>query len=231
MRDGSTSCEGLTGSLPSELLIWLSPTFPVGGFAYSQGLEAAVAKGWVSDRETLTSWLGCVVTHGGWRNELILLSLIVRARNEVELAELKALSAALQPSAERAKEACDQGQSFRSAYLAAWAPQQHSPEAREAGLTLTAAVGLAARDYNMSTAAVLEAYTLAFIGNQISAAIRLNTVGQFDGQRITADLLPELRSLCEQCAIASVDDLGSAAFGADLASLLHETQTTRLFRS
>ncbi len=231
MDDLSTNTGAPLAGMPGELLIWLSPAFPVGGFAYSQGLETAIAKDWVSDKDTLTSWLRCVMVHGALRNDLILLALITRARTEVELAELKELSAALQPSAERAKEACDQGQSFWAAYQAAWSPQR-GPEAVDPGsITLTAAVGLAARDYDMETMAVLEAFALAFVGNQISAAIRLGAVGQFDGQRITADLLPDIRALCSGCASATLDDLGTATFGADLASLFHETQTTRLFRS
>ena len=183
----------------------------------------------------------CVIVHGALRNDLILLALITRARSEHELADLQDLSAALQPSAERAKEACDQGQSFWAAYQAAWAPDNNSQVVDRGAMslgamtlepmTLTASVGLAARDYEMETTAVLEAFALAFVGNQISAAIRLGAVGQFDGQRITADRLPDLRDLCSNCASATLDDLGTATFGADLASLFHETQTTRLFRS
>ncbi|MEM6495613.1 MAG: urease accessory UreF family protein [Pseudomonadota bacterium] len=231
MDDLSTNTGAALAGMPGELLIWLSPAFPVGSFAYSQGLETAIAKDWVSDKDTLTSWLRCVMVHGALRNDLILLALITRARTEVELAELKELSAALQPSAERAKEACDQGQSFWAAYQAAWSPQKDPKAVDPGSITLTAAVGLAARDYDMETMAVLESFALAFVGNQISAAIRLGAVGQFDGQRITADLLPDIRALTKACALATLDDLGTATFGSDLASLFHETQTTRLFRS
>ncbi|MEM8974093.1 MAG: urease accessory UreF family protein, partial [Pseudomonadota bacterium] len=198
MDDLSTNIGRTLSGMPGELMIWLSPAFPVGGFAYSQGLETAVANAWVSDKDTLTDWLRCVIMHGALRNDLILLALILRARSEPELAELQDLSAALQPSAERAKEASDQGRSFWAAYQAAWAPGNNS-QAVDRGamtlgamtlepMTLTAAVGIAARDYEMETTAVLEAFALAFVGNQISAAIRLGAVGQFDGQRITADL-------------------------------------------
>ncbi len=232
MQDRMRQSETTVQRLPTELLIWLSPAFPVGGFAYSQALETAVARDWVSDRATLTTWLDCVISHGSLRNELILLSLIMRANSETELAELIELSTALQPSAERAKEACDQGQSFWAAYQAAWSLGSClGARGLEADLTLTSAIGLAAREYEFEVDGVLEAVALAFIGNQVSAAIRLGAIGQFDGQRVTADLLPAIRSLCEACRNSGLDELGTATFGADLASLLHETQTTRLFRS
>lgn len=231
MRDDPIDIEDRRQTLPTELLVWLSPMFPIGGFAYSQGLEAAVDQGWVTDKGTLTTWLRCVSLHGALRNELIVLSLVIRARSDVELTELTELSGALQPSAERAKEAFDQGRSFQDAYRAAWTRDADQQPVDGEAPTLTVAVGLAARDYRMQAVAVLEAFAIAFVSNQVSAAIRLGAAGQFDGQRIIAELLPGLRLLCEQCAVATIDDLGTATFGADLASLLHETQTTRLFRS
>ena len=231
MPDGPIDHKQSLSRLPGELLVWLSPAFPVGGFAYSQGLETAVANNQVSDKATLSNWLEGVVSHGGLRNELILISLIIRAKNDVELAELMDLAVALQPSSERAKEACDQGQSFWAAYQAAWAAQDGANAREYKEIALAAAVGLAARDYEFDVESVLEAYALAFAGNQVSAAIRLGAVGQFDGQRVIAGLLPTIRAQSAQFAAATLEDLGSSTFGADLASLLHETQTTRLFRS
>jgi urease accessory protein len=67
--------------IPAELLIWLSPAFPVGGFAYSQGLETAAARGWVTDAETLGGWLAGLAKHGALRNDLIILSF--RSRSPV----------------------------------------------------------------------------------------------------------------------------------------------------
>lgn len=231
MQDGPSDGKQSLSRLPGELLVWLSPAFPVGGFAYSQGLETAVANDQVSDSDTLAVWLSGVVSHGGLRNELILISLTIRAESDVELADLMELSIALQPSSERAKEACDQGQSFWMAYQAAWSVQKGANAREYKEIALTSAVGLAARDYDFHVESVLEAYALAFVGNQVSAAIRLGAVGQFDGQRVIAGLLPTIRAQSARFAMATLEDLGSSTFGADLASLRHETQTTRLFRS
>ncbi len=218
---------------PAELMIWLSPAFPVGGFAYSQGLETAVARGWVSDAESLTNWLAALARHRALRNDLIILSLVRRAPDAARIGSLAELAAALQPSKERAEEALLQGQAFLEAYRAAWAESERRsfepPD--EAPVTLRVAVGLAARAHGLDPVATLMAYATAFSTNLVSAAIRLGIVGQFDGQRVLARLLPDLREQCRFAVTAGEDDLGSAAFAADLASILHKTLTVRLFRS
>jgi urease accessory protein len=61
--------------------------------------------------------------------------------------------------------------------------------------------------------------------------VRLGIVGQTDGQRVTAALIPEIQSVAAFAHCATLDDLGGAAFRSDLAALRHETQYTRLFRS
>lgn len=220
--------------LPAELLVWLSPFFPVGGFAYSQGLETAVAKRWVSNAASLASWMAALVGHGALANDLVIISLVMRTGDDEEVGELVELAAALQPSAERAAEALDQGRSFRAAYEAGWAAGAIDPgcwPADGVALTLPVAVALGARAYGFSAQPVLDAYAVAQVNNLVSAAIRLGVIGQFDGQRVIADLLPELRTAVARAVDTTVDDLGTASFGADLATMLHETQQPRLFRS
>ena len=199
---------------PAELLIWLSPAFPVGAFAYSQGLETAVARRWVSDLASLQDWLSALARHGALRNDLILLSLIRRAPNETAIGELAELAAALQPSKERAEESLTQGQAFMDAYNAAWAHQTSDQSAvlPDGPITLPVAIGLAARLRALPLTATLLAYGTAYYTNLISAAIRLGVIGQFDGQRVLANLLPELREVCLFAETATTDDLGSATF-------------------
>jgi urease accessory protein len=218
---------------PAELMIWLSPAFPVGGFAYSQGLETAVARGWVFDAQSLTNWLAALACHGALRNDLIILSLVRRALDAARIDALAELAAALQPSKERAEEALLQGEAFLEAYRAAWAEsgRRSFEPPGQAPVTLPVAVGLAARAHGFDPFAALIAYATAFNTNLVSAAIRLGLVGQFDGQWVLARLLPDLREQCRFAVTAGEDDLGSATFAADLASILHETLAVRLFRS
>jgi urease accessory protein len=108
------------------LQIWLSPSFPVGAYAYSHGLEKAVELGWIKDQETLEAWLHDLSSHGSLHNDLILLAeahrLAARADRD-GLRQLADLSSALQPSAERHLEATQQGHSFLLQIDASWPMQ------------------------------------------------------------------------------------------------------------
>ncbi len=232
MRDAGIDTRSTdTSAFPGELMIWLSASFPVGGFAYSQGLETAVEKGWVTDRSTLANWLHGLLEHGSLRNDLVFISLIQQADGCAQIDALIDLATALQPTSERNGEAITQGRSFVQAYEAAWRAGSPSFTELTGPMTLPAALAIAARQHAIPVRACLEAYAIAFLNNLVSAAIRLGVVGQFDGQRIMADLLVPARAVCSGSLNATEDDLGSATWGADLASMLHETQTTRLFRS
>ena len=221
-------------AFPVELLVWFSPGFPVGGFAYSQGLETAVAKGWVSDRDNLANWFSALLSHGALRNDLILINLVMSAADENAITQLAKLAAALQPSAERAAEALDQGENFRKAYAAGWAQvagAEHETTAFSGPITLPVAVALAAQAHRIAPLAVLETFAVSQVNNLVSAAIRLGVIGQFGAQQLIAEMMPELRATAGHAVTATVDDLGTASFGADLATMLHETQQPRLFRS
>ena len=236
MPDGAENPYGVHPSPHALLQIWFSPAFPVGAFAYSHGLEKAVEFGFVRDRATLQDWLADLVAHGGLRNDLILLAAawtaITRA-DDAGLAEAAALSVAFQPSAERYLETTQQGGSFLLQIRSAWPCAAVTKLAAVAPgpVGYPVAAGVAAAGHGVPLAALLSAYGLGFIGNLTAAAIRLSVVGQSDGQRIIASLLPAIELAAQYAATATTDDLGGAAFRSDIASLAHETQYTRLFRS
>lgn len=223
---------------PIELMFWLSPAFPVGSFAYSQGLEQAVAAGLVTDAATLHCWLTDITRHGALRNDLILVSLALRETDPERRSALADLASALQPSRERYQETLLQGEAFAATIAAAWTNATTATDAAvDAGastrrpIALPIAVGFAARAHGLALRATLEAYATQALGALVSAAIRLGIVGQFDGQRALATRVADIRAVCHEAETASEDDLGSCTFSADLCSLEHETLTTRLFRS
>lgn len=72
---------------------------------------------------------------------------------------------------------------------------------------------------------------LAQVAAAVSAVVRLGPIGQTDGQKILAALVPRIRALAREAAGSSLDDLGSSAFRADIGAMRHETQYSRLFRS
>ena len=105
------------------LFAWLSPSYPVGSYAYSHTLEWAVEAGDVTDEATLVAWLVDLLTLGFGRNDAILLShahRAVRARDRAALEEVNELALALSPSSELYLETSQQGRSFLDATLAAW---------------------------------------------------------------------------------------------------------------
>ena len=84
---------------------------------------------------------------------------------------------------------------------------------------------------SLAFAPSLAGYLHALAANLISAGVRLIPLGQTDGQRVLAALEPVVAATAQRALATPLDEVGSAAFRADLASLRHETQYTRLFRS
>ncbi|MGV6847728.1 MAG: urease accessory protein UreF, partial [Marinibacterium sp.] len=99
---------------------WLSPAYPVGGFAYSHGLEGLVAEGAVADAAGFRGWLEGVLRHGAGRSDAILLVAAYRAAAPPALADIDALARALAPSRERLMETDLQGAAFAEITDAVW---------------------------------------------------------------------------------------------------------------
>ncbi|WP_460448331.1 urease accessory protein UreF [Alsobacter sp. SYSU BS001988] len=223
-----------SGLLP--LLVWLSPAFPVGAFAYSHGLEWAVETGQVSDAASAQAWIADLLDAGSGRNDAVLLAAAHRAASAGDMGALGAvaeLALALQPSRERRLEAAAQGNAFMIAVRSAWpcAAVDSFAAAWNDDVAYPVALGVAAAGHGAPLGAVLEAALLAFVGNVVSAVVRLGPIGQTDGQKIIAAMLPHVRAAAAFAAASSLDDVGGAAYRSDIASLRHETQYSRLFRS
>ena len=218
------------------LLLWLSPAFPVGSFAYSHGLEWAVEAGDVADAASLGAWLGDLLHFGAPRADAILFACAFRAAHSsdwIALQEINALAVALAGSSERRLETSAQGAAFVSAMRAAWTcpALEYLPAAGGDPLAYPIAVGVAAAGHGLDLGLSLQAFVLSLFANFVSAAVRLGAIGQTDGQKTLAGILPEVRRLAEEAASAGLDDLGGCAFRSDIAAIRHETQYSRLFRS
>jgi urease accessory protein len=221
-------------STPLALYAWLSPAFPVGAFAYSHGLEWAVEAGDVADAASLASWLADIVAHGALRSDMILLAAAWRAATAGDAAaaiEVNDLALALTPSAERHLETAAQGTAFAAAIRAAWPCRALDLLAKTDAIAYPVAVGVAAAGHAIGLRPTLEAFALAFCSNLVSAGVRLGCVGQSDAQRVIAGCCPSLPALAAFAEASTLEDLGSCAMRVDIASMRHETQYSRLFRS
>jgi urease accessory protein len=219
----------------SRLLTWLSPAYPVGGYSYSHGLEWLVEAGEVRDVETLVRWIEDLLAHGAGRSDIIFLAESWRAVASGDRQALEGaaeLAAAFAPSAERRLETLAQGTAFLAATCAAWPkPELEALAAEAAQVAYPVAVGASAAAHGLPLAETAQAYAQAWVANLVSAAVRLIPLGQSDGLRTLAYLEPTIPRVAEAALASRLDDVGGATLAADIASMRHETQYTRLFRS
>ena len=218
------------------LQTWLSPAFPVGGFAYSHGLESAVDAGEIADAKTLEDWVHDLVDHGSLNNDMALIACgwsAVQAKDLVALAGVNDLALALAPSRERHLETMAQGNAFLTAVGAAFPCADIEAFARvSAGHSAyPVALAVAASGHDVPLRLTCESWGLAFVSALVSAAVRLGPIGQTEGLRLVAKMLPRIVARAALAERSTLNDLGGAAIRSDIASMRHETQYSRLFRS
>ena len=212
-----------------RLLTWLSPSFPVGAFSYSHGLESAVHDRAVSTRAELAEWLADLIARGSFRNDAILLAEAWHAAAAGDLARLRQvaeLAEAMALSAERHLETMDQGRSFIAAARAWIAPPQW-----DFAMPYPVAVGAVAGTMKVSRDSICLAFLHGAAANLVAAAIRLIPLGQSEGTTVMASLESLLIATATMAADSSLADLGSATFMTDMAAMRHESMGVRLFRS
>lgn len=197
---------------------WLSPAYPVGSFAWSHGLENAVAVGQVWDADSLQDWLSVALANGSGRSDAILLCAAYRGEDVAELA------AALAPSRERLMETLQQGAAFAAITRAVW-----RLDLSDAAYPV--AVGRAAGLIGLPVVATAQLYLFSFASALTQAAQRLMPLGQTKGQQVLAALAPLCQTLGQEAAVLTVDDIGSSAIAIDIAAMRHEVQEPRMFRS
>lgn len=216
-----------------RLMLWCSPAFPVGAFSHSHGLEWAIEAGEITDAATLAAWVDDLLAHGAGWSDAVLLAHAHRAAASSDseaIGEIAALGAAFSASAERQTEQLAQGAAFARAIEAAW-PAVAALLPRTDRLPYAVAVGAAAGGGGVALGAALVGYLQAFAGMLVSAAVRIVPLGQSDGLRVLAGAEARVHAVAASAAAAPLEAIGGAGFRADIASMAHETQYTRLFRT
>jgi urease accessory protein len=219
-----------------RLMAWLSPAYPIGAFSYSSGIEWAVEAGDVTDAATLERWLVVMIADGSGFCDAVFFVHAHRAvaqRNDEALHAVAELAAAFAPSRERHLETTAQGRAFLDATRAAWPTPalDRLLAVWDGAVALPVAVAATSAGHDIALAPALQAYLHALTANLVSAGVRLIPLGQTDGQRVLAALEPVVAATAARALATALADVGGAAFRADLASMRHETQYTRLFRS
>lgn len=202
----------------------MSPAFPVGAFAYSHGLETAIHSGTITSAEDLENWLSDVLLHGSGRNDCILLRAAYACDSPIALEGVNQTARAVSSSSERLMETQLQGSAFNQTFTAIWGGD-------EAALCYPVAVGHAAASLHIDVDLAAALYLHSFVSNLVSAAVRAVPLGQTEGQRVVAALIPLSTQIAKDTQDATLDDLSSIAFMSDIAAMKHETLQPRIFRS
>ena len=210
-----------TDSKLITVMQWLSPAFPIGGFAYSHGLEWAINKGYVSNREELQKWVSDLLEYGSLKNDAILIKLVLKGSDPKEINEI---AIALCQANERLSETQLQGGAFCKIMREVWSLEIDD-------LALPIALALAAKNENIDQNLVVPAYLHSFCSNLISVAMRLIPIGQTDGQKTLRELSPLISDSVRAVAKSDKDDLGSACFLSDVSAMQHEYLQPRVFKT
>lgn len=222
-----------------RLQSWLSPAFPTGSYSYSHSLEWAVEAGYIKDRESLVDWLEADLCYGSVRNEAIFFCeawCSARANDSAKLLEIAELAAAFRGTSEFALESSQQASACRATLRRVWPDRlldslSQLLSDRDIPPVLAVVLGVRSAREGIPVSLALPAFLQSYVANLVTAGVRLIPLGQTDGQLAVAALEEAVLTTSARARNATIDDVGSAAFMVDLASMAHETQYTRLFRS
>jgi urease accessory protein len=220
-----------------KLMSWMSPSYPIGAYTYSHGIEFAVEEGLVTSLDDLVPWIADILEFGSGTSDGILLAAAYAATQEQDFEALKEIAEighAFASTKEIALETTQQGRAFVSVVQDVSLSAGTLFELKNfwsGPLIHPVAVGITAAEEGVPLKETLTAYLHGFVSNLVSAAVRLVPLGQTDGQRAIAALADQVGRACQRALETPLDELGSATLMVDWCSASHETQYTRLFRS
>ena len=211
-----------------------SPALPVGAYSYSEGLEMLVENGAIANHENLKHWLEAELRYGAIRLEA---AVMVRAAQSVTIGDVEALCrwnmwlSAARETQELRNSSWQMGRSLIQ--LLGKLQPQILPIANAVGNPCNYAIafGIATAHWQINIQAALLGYLHSWASNLITAGVKLIPLGQTAGQQLLLELQPLFSAAAVEIMALEDDDLGCCSWGLSLASMQHETQYTRLFRS
>ena len=209
----------------------ISPTLPIGAYAWSTGMEYAVEAGWVTNEDAAANWI-----HGQLRNSFPCMDIPIFFRlydawvkNDVAAVKLwNQQLLAMRESAELHKEDLALG-----AALLRVLPVLNIavPDIKEINMTYCAVFSYAAQCIGIEKQQAAQGLVWSWCENQVAAAVKLVPLGQSSGQRTLSASIPFIEEAVERAMTCADEDIGVLMPGLAIASALHETQYSRLFRS
>lgn len=223
---------------PSDLALYrlfqlISPSLPIGGFTYSQGLEWAVEAQWVSDRASMQDWLDNMLMNSVATLELPILERYAQALKSNNKQQLVALSELLYSSRETKELRAEEKQRGQALYTLLKQLDIYHDSFDYADSEPNQLLGLcvAAQHWDIEIEQLKQGYLWSWAENLIMAGVKLVPLGQTDGQRALIQLSERFPKALDRARTIEDWMIGSFTPSISIASSLHETQYTRLFRS
>ncbi|QNI04863.1 urease accessory protein UreF [Halomonas sp. SH5A2] len=218
------------------LMQLVSPSLPIGAFAFSQGLESAFELDWVRDETSLAEWLSGVLEDGLTRCELPVLARLYQAIGQGDsetISQWDAWLAATRETAELAAEDSRLGSSLKRLLnsLDLMPSEDSLPPLLPTQAGYVTLFAYTAHTRGVSIRQTLLGFAWAWLENQLAVACKALPLGHTAAQRVIEQLRPALVTAVDQALSLDDDELGPVLPGLALASALHETQYSRLFRS
>jgi urease accessory protein len=216
------------------LLQLASPALPVGAYSYSEGLETLIDTGTIENKQSLKHWLEQELRYGAIRLEA---AVMVRAYNSAKLGDIEALSywnnwlSAARETEELRSSSWQMGRSLIRLLLELQPQLAQSANVVGNPCNYAIAFGIAAAHWQIDLSAAILGYLHSWTTNLITAGVKLIPIGQTAGQQLLLEIHANLSSAAQEILALEDDDLNSCGWGLSLASMAHETQYTRLFRS
>lgn len=219
----------------SELRLFqlISPSLPVGGFTYSQGLEWAIEAQWVTDKPSLENWLQSILEASVATLELPVLIRLLEAFNHADDASVVHWTQWLVACRETMELRKEERQ--RGAALVRLLPSLDIQVPAHLATTVASCqltgIALAASQWGIDCQQLCRGYCWSWLENNVVAGVKLIPLGQTHGQQIMLNMAKTIPAAVTQAMTTEDNDIRSSTPAMAIASSRHETQYTRLFRS
>ena len=201
------------------LQTWFSPSFPIGSFSYSHGLEAMINDDLIKSKEDILDYLKSVLKHGTGKNDIILI------KHSYQGEELNELALSLCPTKERKIESIEMGNAFRKVLSDSWNFKI------EENTAYPIAVAKAAKHFGIPLNLTLVSYLQSFVSNLINVCIKHIPIGQKIGQDCVIQTYELIRELEKESENFTLEDIGGICFNSDIYSIKHENLKTRIYKT
>ena len=216
----------------ARLLQLISPSLPIGGYTYSQGIEWAVEAQWIETEQELHAWLEGLLQTQMRYLELPLLRHMLEAWVRVDLPRLEQLNQWLIASRETRELRLEEANRARAFFD--WLRALESGAAQHRAILSGSQLGcfsFACQRWQITYEAAALGLATSWIENLVLSAVKIIPLGQTAGQRVIFDLGARVPEVVDFAASVEADNIGASSMAMAIASAGHETQYTRLFRS